>query len=553
MRARLTETAVELPLMGKPWPSSWLEAREAVRERQERWITPEKLVDILAGHEIEGESCRALTRSLHDLGDILFFQEQEGLDDIVILKPQWVTEHISRVLESHDVASRTGFFTQGDMKKLWHDLDAGMRDYMLRLMEQFDLSYRTLEDQEISLVVEHLPLDEADYHGRWQAAEEQPGATTIRLKYQLAIIPPGIPTWFIARTHRFTTHTHWRSGALFAKDHDSERQQVGLVRTFAHNSTIELEVRGPFPQEFFSLLKDGLDLTLRRYPGLKIERRIPCPGHNGETCTHEFDYDNLWDRLDRRPDKPMIECPVSESLEEVDVRELLFGLHPSTMDRVVEDVRVLREQNDLTHALLRDAVEHVRREFLNLRRQGQSTLESVCPGVFALRPREGSGWKKSLVGQKIELHLYCEAPELWHSIKGENPYLIDDPAEWIRTLEPGLRGLVKVMKYAAPLVAPGLGVGAAEYAKNFEADFKLMEELVKKLPDLEPSDDDYSQAGQMQSGDEIKHKKGADLRAFYSFLVKLDPEKHWAGLQKVITPEGHCLWLCEEHAKQYRV
>ena len=547
LRAKLIETALELPMMGETTPRRWLEAADAVRAREERQISPEELSGVLAAHGIEEQSRRALTRSLHDLGDILFFQDQEGLNDVVILKPQWVTEHISRVLESPAVAGRTGIFTQKDMVKLWPDLDAGMRAYMLRLMEQFDLSYRTLENKEISLVVEHLSLDEADYHDKWQAAERQTGATSIRLKYQLSTLPPGIPTWFIARTHRFTTHTHWRSGALFAKD--EARRHVGLVRAFAHDGSIELEVRGPFPQEFFSLLKDGLEVTLARYPGLKIERRIPCPGHGKGPCPHEFDYDGLWQRLDRRPDKPTIECP--ESMEDVDVRLLLFGLHPSTNNEYVEGVRQIQEQNDQTQALLRDVIGHVRRGFLIAHRRDQGAIEAICPSVFALRPLGGSKWKKTLAGQKIELHLYCEAPEQWHPIAGAGPYVIDDPAGWIRAMGPALRGLVAVMKYGAPLVAPGLGVVMADYTKTFAADFKLMEELVKKLPDLEPYKGDYSRAGKKDPSG-IERKEGADLRKFYSFLNEQDPDRHWAGLEQVYTPEGHRLWLCGEHAKQYR-
>ena len=40
-------------------------------------------------------------------------------------------------------------------------------------------------------------------------------------------------------------------------------------------------MRGPNPHNFFTLLRDGLELTLRRFPGLNIDRRVPCPGHDG--------------------------------------------------------------------------------------------------------------------------------------------------------------------------------------------------------------------------------------------------------------------------------
>jgi internalin A len=30
------------------------------------------------------------------------------------------------------------------------------------------------------------------------------------------------------------------------------------------------------------------------------------------------------------------------------------------------------------------------------------------------------------------------------------------------------------------------------------------------------------------------------------------PKRHWGGLKKVLTPEGHWLWLCAENAKEYK-
>jgi hypothetical protein len=44
---------------------------------------------------------------------------------------------------------------------------------------------------------------------------------------------------------------------------------------------------------------------------------------------------------------------------------------------------------------------------------------------------------------------------------------------------------------------------------------------------------------------------GAALRAIRRLLDELDPPQHWGGLTRVLTPEGHYLWLCEHHAETY--
>jgi len=45
--------------------------------------------------------------------------------------------------------------------------------------------------------------------------------------------------------------------------------------------------------------------------------------------------------------------------------------------------------------------------------------------------------------------------------------------------------------------------------------------------------------------------RGAALRALRQLLDEKDPGQHWGGLKKVLTPEGHYLWLCEYHAEEY--
>jgi len=62
-------------------------------------------------------------------------------------------------------------------------------------------------------------------------------------------------------------------------------------------------------------------------------------------------------------------------------------------------------------------------------------------------------------------------------------------------LAPHVGRLVKVFKYAAPLVAPGLGWLTPDVAKLISADVKLMTALVKKLPDIEAEPDLKGESG----------------------------------------------------------
>ncbi len=557
LRDKIARAAADLPLMGELWPTTWLSAAEAVRTMSERYITPSELSEITVEHQVSDQEGDVLAQWLHELGDILYFQHDDELRDVVILQPQWVSGHISRVLESEEVIASKGIFTRTHMHELWSDLDPAMRSHFLNLMERFDLSYRTHENREISLVVERLPLDPPAYNTPWQAITEQQPCNEIAMRFHLSTIPAGIPTWFIARSHRFTTHTHWRQGALFADG--PEREHLALVQAFPHERYLQLAVRGPSPHNFFALLKDGIELTLNRFPGLRVDRRIPCPGHDGQPCSHEFDYNQLVKRLQK---KSHIEC--LESMEDVSVVRLLFGVHwaDPTESMLMSRLDVLEntivQGQEETRGVVRTEVaqsrEWAQREFTKLFRLEQSKIESHCPNIFALRPRETSDWRKAIAGRKVDLQLYCQAPGQWHPTQEDGLYQLDEPAEWIVATAPYIRRLASVLKFATPLINPVLGVALPDYREVIKNDLDLINQLVLALPDLQEETGIRltETLDQATDGVEAQRAEGSALRALRLLLDKKDPRHHWGGLEKVLTPEGHYLWLCEAHARAYK-
>ncbi|MEH1972681.1 MAG: COR domain-containing protein [Nostoc sp.] len=551
LRQAIAEAAAKLPLMGEIWPTTWLNAANAIRNEAKKYITPQQLWDIMVKSQVV-DSQEVLARWLHELGEILYFQDNEELNDTVILKPQWVTEYISKVLESKDVSDQSGIFTRQEMNQLWRDLEPSMRDHFLRLMERFDLSYRTQDEKnrDISLVVERLPLDAPNYEHKWQQIKQTGECHEISMKFQLNTIPAGIPTWFIARQHRFTTGIHWRNGVLFAY----EQEHLALVEAVKSDRCIKLTVRGPNPLNFFVLLRDGMEVTLTRFPGLDIKRTIPCLGHNGQPCNHEFDYKQLSQRWEKK--KGTIECP--EAMEDVSVPELLYGLNWNTQNAVLERIDQLEKTVVDGQAVILDEfknlLELTQRRFTNAFRREQATIDSHCPNVFVLRPRGDKAWQKNLTGQKLDLQLYCQAPGCWHPTQEGGLYEINEPAKWLRVTAPYIGNLFKVLKYAAPIIGPWLGVvDSKEYETLFKNDLELFKELAAKLPELKESED-LELADKIARGEDLDPERadGAALRALHQLLEEKDPQQHWGGLKKVLTPEGHYLWLCEHHAAEYK-
>jgi len=553
LREAIRSHAAKLPLMGERWPSTWLDAANAIRAmvKKQTHVTPQKLWAAMRENGINEDRHPILAAWLHELGDILFFQDNPELEKIVLLDPHWATEAISRVLECSEVIEERGIFTRKAMNKLWSDIDLNLRDYLLRLMEQFDLSYRTEDNRDVSIVVERLSHDTPpELHVRF---DKRLGSREVAMRFQIdGTLPAGIPTWFIARSHRFTTRTHFRRGALFADGPNQEH--LAVVQAFPEGRSLYLTVRGPAPHSFFTLLRDGLELTLGRFPGLQVTRLIPCPGHDGLPCKHEFKYEQLQNRLDKKRFK--MECPEAAGSDiddpDVDVREMLFGLSPTTHDDVITRLDTLLEKQDehLTH--IRALTEMVQREFYRGFRAAQRHEESHCPSLFVLRPASEKSWTDKVLGQSVELHLVCEQPGEAHLTPDSGLYKTNLQAAWLGAIAPYLTKMAAVLKYAAPLIGVTTGYASEALEKMFSADLKLMEALVAKLPTIAVETDTLSLSERY--GDEsMERVEGATLRQLRSLLDKLDPQRKWGGLQKVRTMEGDYLWLCEKHAAKHRM
>ena len=548
VRGELARQAAALPLMGAEWPTTWLNAADAVKASPENHITPDQMWRLMSQADVtDPTQQRYIAVAMHQLGDILYYSDDPELEQTVVLRPEWVNEYISEVLDSKVVDEARGLLTHAEMSRLWSSLDRGMRDHFLGMMDKYEISFRVDGGPTgvVSLVVERLPWNPPSYEDDWDAMLATAGICEIKVLYQLNTMPPGIPTWFIARSHRFTTNTHWRTGALLRHPDGAHK---AVVRAYPRRNTVELTVRGPAPAAFFSVLDDGFNRTLDRYPGLEIKRLVPCPcaaaGDNG--CTELFDYADLQKRLLLDPPRHEIECHKSGEL--LNVPQLLLGLAPAERDATRAGIERL---TSMFHGIVSDMAdqgEYMQRMFLKILRLTQEAQEVRCPSVFTIIPV-----KSRRTGTTSEIRLYCEEPGAWHPLPGTaGRYEVNEPAEWLRKIRPHLSKLLTVLKHAAPLAGPVLGMTVAHVSERLQAEVNAMTELVDQIPELSRIPDPLDKDGRPEPGPVVHATTEADFRALESVLLKLDPDRTWGGLSRTVTPEELTLYLCREHSEAYR-
>jgi hypothetical protein len=209
--------------------------------------------------------------------------------------------------------------------------------------------------------------------------------------------------------------------------------------------------------------------------------------------------------------------------------------------------------------------EQTSREFTKQFAADQSKVDRCCPTIFTIQPCSGGGrfssLKQAVLGQKLELQLYCEHPGCCHPVE-QCRYELTDGARWLKSLGPHLNKLVTLLKVVAPLAGPTAGLTAAIDNERWKAGLEFTKELAGQLPHLSIADLDPDLA----EGDRGRFDRLAEdpiaaddrqLWALRQFLKDREPDFERSGLGKgelqlVLTPEYHYLWLCPEHREPYR-
>jgi internalin A len=541
LQTAIVENAVRLPLMGVSWPRSWDQAATILSSPdQPAHASIRHLWESMAeAGVVDGAAQHTLATALHNRGQILYYADDDDLADTVILDPQWLNQHISKVLDSHTIQEHAGILTRHTLTEAWPDLDRPQREHLLALMDRFDVSYRIRDshDDALAVVVSWLPAEAPDYSDTW-ASDVNSNDHEIRVVYQLPMMPPGIPGWFLARSHRFATDLRWRSGAVVRHP---DGLHVGLIRSLANE--VELTVRGPLPAGFFSVLDDGLNLTLDRYPGLPITRLIPCHTHG--PCPTRFDYAKLMARL--QDGRTTVVC--AELEDTIDIASLLLGVAPTNRDRDGQDLQqlLLNGFTSLRDAIVDNAMACAQ-EFMRIRTAIQKTQQAVCPSVFTL-----TNGRKRIFRTKHVLRLYCEEPGCWHPLANDDGcYEITQLADWLRTAGPYMTSTLQLLRSAVPFVGTVLGLAAHELQDQLKDDLELTSLVLDSVEMVLKTDGVQIEPNERGTVATQHASADADFRVLTKMLEQLDPSTKWGGLSLTTTPEGINLYLCYEHQTRYR-
>ncbi len=137
--------AQSLPHTRQTYPKNWAAIRRELESRRdENFISFSEYLKICRENQLpEKKSAEILSQVLHKIGVCLHYQKSDLLKQFVILKNEWATEAIYKILDDETVAEvKKGFFDRADLERIWSDDEySEMRPQLLELMQQFKMAY----------------------------------------------------------------------------------------------------------------------------------------------------------------------------------------------------------------------------------------------------------------------------------------------------------------------------------------------------------------------------------------------------------------------------
>ncbi len=338
LKQAIARVAAGLPEMGRTFPKHWQAVREQLRTSEEAYLPLERVFELCREQGIGREDARLLLRICHRLGDLIHYEHDPILRDLVILKPDWLATAISFVLDDEQTRKQTyGLVSFARLGQLWKDPDRPPEDryperlhrIFLRLMERFDLSYRVADETEdTSLIGQLVPDVRPELGPHWPqnpAAGDQQQLQICRIldtaKGQSATAE-GLFYQLIVRLHKYslgrTDHkasVHWQRGLVLEDD-------TGARAFLEHmGDDVRIRVRSPYPERFLAALTYEVKWLVESFwKGLRCEVTVPCLTirEDGQPCKGLFEVGQLIENKGRnRPEQPCIVCNEWQNIEQL--------------------------------------------------------------------------------------------------------------------------------------------------------------------------------------------------------------------------------------------
>ncbi|OCQ90932.1 COR domain-containing protein [Limnothrix sp. PR1529] len=212
----------------------------------------------------------AASQFLHDLGICLHFQNVPSLKRFLILRPEWATVSLYKILDNQEVKANFGRFNDDTLEQLWDESnELQTRNALLQLMKEFALCYEIPDCKGRYIAPQLLEKERLDYD--WDNTDN------LILSYRYQFKPKAIFPQLIVALHEQIeqieeTFRVWKHGMVVTNG--SARAEIIEDDRYSE-ANITIRVSGSNKRQLLTIVGHELDKINRSYDRLTYEVLIP--------------------------------------------------------------------------------------------------------------------------------------------------------------------------------------------------------------------------------------------------------------------------------------
>ncbi len=594
----LQRWSADMEFMGSLWPTSYSGAETQIKakaqaKRRGASITRNSLNRILRKAGVDKSNLDEAAAAMSRLGVITQFPDCPDLRDFVVLRPQWLTKAISKVMEDGQLSEHKGEITLQRMTEIWQDSGySGMFATFHDCMKEFELCY-DLDDAPHTCLVP-LRFGYVKPNIPWTLGEE---SKERRVEYKLNIRPPmGLMSRFIVKTHHMIVKTpehpkgvYWHNG-VFLRTGEGPFTSEALCEFDAEERKFRIQVRAAFPQNLTEQIHGYIKAVFSFFEGLDAERSYGCI-KAGEQIKDETPCKGIHEEAAiyfEIQQERKLSCHIGLHL--VDPRTLISGFSSFGDSDVIR--RIMREEADkqpkwadpLMNRL--DSLSqwiaenhHVLEQILTGQEQivpaFQQELQlklndylgafdellddrdfTSAPGIVSIHTQSRSRWNPtSYFTETFILTPYCECVGAPHPCDDGQVTFTRDKAWWEKSAPWVSRG-TKLLASGLLLAFTGVPAVDPSVFEGIKEDVDFMKELAKHL-ELKEGDKHSKKDDFIQGDRDLRlNEKNPETRLLRESLRDLLEDvagqnykaRQWGSLRRVKLSDNTHRWLCPEHA-----
>lgn len=269
LRAGILKAINKLPYVRDPIPATWFDVKSHLEGegKNQNFITHDEYVKLCVNNNITDiGSQQTLIGFLHDLGIVLHFQDDPRLVELGILNPQWVTNGVYKILNSHILFQNQGVLTLSLLNQILDltDYPENKRLFLIHMMKKFELCY-DIEAGKSFLIPDLLPKDEP-YTGEWE--------NVLAFQIHYNILPSNIISRFIVRMNEYIHKTIWRTGVIL-----KQAENTALVKADIEDKKIYIWVSGKRDtrRDLLAIIRREFEKIHRTIAKIEVTEKVPIP------------------------------------------------------------------------------------------------------------------------------------------------------------------------------------------------------------------------------------------------------------------------------------